>query len=717
MTRIWPGRPYPLGAAWDGFGVNFAVVSSQATAVELCLFASPDDPYEALTLSLPERSDDVWHGYVPDLRPGQLYGFRVHGPYAPHAGLRFNPGKLLLDPYARALHGTLQWDQSVYGYRLDSPHGDLALDRSDSAPFVPRSVVVDPQFDWGDDRRPNIPPADTVIYETHVKGLTVQHPAVDPALRGTYAGMTAPAVIEHLQRIGVTTLQLLPVHHSLSDHFLVSQGLSNYWGYQTIGFFSPDARFAADRSIGGQVREFKTMVRDLHRAGIEVILDVVYNHTGEGSHLGPTLCWRGLDNTAYYRLEADQPRFYTNETGTGNALDMNQSRALQMVLDSLRYWVSEMHVDGFRFDLARTLTRGPVGSDRMSSFLQVVRQDPILAGVKLIAEPWDIGIDSYWVGRFPPPWAELNGRYRDGVRRFWRGDLGTAAEMASRLLGSSDLFEHNRRRPFHSVNFITSHDGFTLRDLVSYEQKHNEANGEGNRDGDTHNNSANYGVEGPTDDPLIRRTRLRQMQNLLATLFLSQGTPLLQAGDELGRTQRGNNNGYCQDNPLSWLNWQPDAESQQLLEWVRTLAALRRKHPMLRRGRFFLGRRNEGPADVLWYDSSGSEIGGAEWHDPQRRSFALLLDGTALDDVDLNGRPISDSRLLLMLNAGHTTELFHLPRVPGRWQVLLDTGKSPQRYRPTAGYPVHAQSLVLLENQPLPGPLNGGPHHLREDEA
>lgn len=716
MTRIWPGRPYPLGATWDGFGVNFALVSSQATSVELCLFDTVHDRQESLRLELPERSDDVWHGYVPDLRPGQGYGYRVHGPYAPHAGLRFNPSKLLIDPYARALSGGIVWDQAVYSYRVDSPHGDLALDRSDSAAFVPRSIVIDPLFDWGDDQRPAIPAAATVIYETHVKGLTMLHPAVPPELRGTYAGLASAPIIEHLQRIGVTTVQLLPIHHALSDHFLVNQGLSNYWGYQTLNFFSPDTRFSSQRDVGAHVREFKQMVQTLHRAGIEVVLDVVYNHTGEGSHLGPTLCWRGIDNTGYYRLEADQPRFYTNETGTGNALDMNQPRALQLVLDSLRYWVQEMHVDGFRFDLARTLTRGPVGSDRLSPFLQVVRQDPILAGVKLIAEPWDIGPDSYWVGRFPSPWAELNGRYRDGVRRFWRGDSGTAAEMASRLLGSSDLYEASGRRPYHSVNFITSHDGFTLRDLVSYQEKHNAANGEGNRDGDMHNNSANYGIEGPTDDPIIRRVRMRQMLNLLATLLLSQGTPMLQSGDEIGRTQRGNNNAYCQDNPLTWLNWELDAEAQQLLESVQQLAALRQSHPLLRRGRFFHGRLEDVPADVIWYDSSGSEIDGHAWHDPTRHSFAFLLDGTALRDIDAQGRVVSDSRLLIMLNAGVTTELFHLPRVVGRWQVLFDSGKAPQRYRPTAGYPVHGQSIVLLESKPTQQ-QSDGPHHLHEDQT
>ncbi|MEF3274572.1 MAG: glycogen debranching protein GlgX [Chloroflexus sp.] len=701
VTDVWPGRPFPLEATWDGEGVNFALFSAHATRVELCLFDSPTAPREALRIILPERTNDVWHGYIPGLRPGQLYGYRVHGPYAPQQGHRFNPYKLLIDPYARALCGELRWDKANYGYRVDSPYGDLTIGKRDSAPYVPRSVVVDSSFDWGDDRPPDIPLADSVIYELHVKGFTQLHPEVPAPLRGTYAGLATPAVIAYLKDLGVTAVELLPVHAFITDQFLADRGLTNYWGYQPINYFSPEPRYASQRDPQAQINEFKAMVKALHAAGIEVIIDVVYNHTGEGNHLGPTLSFRGIDNMAYYRLVPDQPRYYLDDTGTGNSLDMNNPRALQMVLDSLRYWVTEMHVDGFRFDLARTLTRGPAGSDQLSPFLAIVQQDPILSRVKLIAEPWDVGFDGYWVGRFPYPWAEWNGRYRDTVRRFWKGDPGQAADFASRLMGSMDLYHHNGRRPYHSINFITAHDGFTLRDLVSYNHKHNEANGEDNRDGDSHNNSWNCGVEGPTDDPAIRMLRLRQMMNFIATLFLSQGTPMLLAGDERGRTQQGNNNAYCQDNPISWVDWQPDAEADQLLSFTRRLIAFRRAHPILRRRRFFAGHLGNAEYDVEWLSPDGQEVSAELWQQPTLRCIGLLLNGAVIDDRHERGQSMRDDVLLVLINASDETVPFILPDWPddAEWQVVIDTAQ-PDLHTPMRVvdqmYQIQPRSLAVL---------------------
>ncbi|NNJ10258.1 glycogen debranching protein GlgX [Chloroflexales bacterium ZM16-3] len=706
MPAIWPGRPYPLGASWDGKGVNFAIFSAHATSVELCLFDSPEATRESVRFTLPDRDEDVWHGYVPSLGPGQLYGYRVYGPYSPQQGHRFNPHKLLIDPYARALSGAIQWDKAMYGYRVDSPYTDLTIGKRDSAPYMPRSVVIDPRFDWGDDAPPATPLRESVIYELHVKGFTQQHPEVPLPLRGSYAGLASEPSIAYLRQLGVTAVELLPIQQFVNDQYLSDKGLSNYWGYQTINFFSPDARYASSGTLGEQVAEFKQMVKHLHAAGIEVILDVVYNHTGEGNQLGPTLSFRGVDNASYYRLVPENKRYYMDYTGTGNSLNTVNPRALQLVVDSLRYWVMEMHVDGFRFDLTRTLVRGTHEADRISAFFDIIKQDPVLAQVKLIAEPWDVGPDGYWVGRFPAPWAEWNGKYRDNIRSFWKGNMGQAAEFASRFMGSSDLFKHNGRRPSHSINFITAHDGFTMRDLVSYNEKHNEDNGEGNRDGDNHNNSWNCGVEGPTDDPEIREIRLRQIRNLLATLLLSQGTPMLLAGDERGRTQQGNNNAYCQDNPISWLDWSPNAEAEGLLSFTRMLIALRKSHPILRRRGFFTGRLSPGGAeyDVEWLSPDGQEVDPSLWNSPDLRCIGLLLNGKVMRETDEQGHPVRDDVLLALFNAGHEPVPFILPDWPDDpvWEVLIDTADpegNGERAPSSEIYELQPRSLVLLREQ------------------
>ncbi|PDW04842.1 glycogen debranching protein GlgX [Candidatus Viridilinea mediisalina] len=701
MAAIWPGKPYPLGATWDGLGVNFALFSQHATRVDLCLFDGPEAVRETTRLRLPERTEHIWHGYVPHLKPGQLYGYRVYGPYNPGHGHRFNPHKLLLDPYAKAITDGLQWENALYGYRMSSPYADLTIGKRDSAPFAPRSVVVDQRFDWGNDQRLALPLSDSIIYEVHVKGFTQQMPDVPAELRGTYAGLGSPAALAYLQALGVTAVELLPIHYFPDDQVLIDQGLKNYWGYQTLGYFAPDGRYAAAQEPGAQVAEFKQMVKALHAAGIEVILDVVYNHTGEGNQQGPTLAFRGLDNASYYRLVPDNPRYYMDYTGTGNSLDTTHSRVLQLVIDSLRYWVTEMRVDGFRFDLARTLIRGE--NDGANAFFDVVKLDPILAQVKLIAEPWDVGPDGYWVGRFPYPWAEWNGKYRDNVRKFWKGDGGQAAEFASRIMGSMDLYRHNGRRPFHSVNFITAHDGFTLRDLVSYNEKHNEANGEANHDGDDHNNSWNMGVEGPSDDPEIREARLRQMRNFLATLLLSQGTPMLLAGDERGRTQQGNNNAYCQDNAISWLDWRPDEEAEGLLAFTKRLIELRQRHPLLHRRRFFQGPLVPGGIDydVEWLTPDGQEIGPAIWHNSELRCIGLLLNGRVMREHDIQGNPVHDDVLLVLFNASPEDVAFILPDWPDDplWEVLVDTAE-PQLAEgtpiTTETYQLAARSLVVL---------------------
>jgi glycogen operon protein len=703
--RLWPGRPYPLGATWDGVGVNFALFSEHATGVDLCLFDDPESGVARERLSLRERTDLVWHGYVPGLAPGQLYGYRVHGPYAPERGLRFNPAKLLIDPYARALAGTLQWGDELFGYRAGHPAADLSRDDRDSAGAVPKAVVIDPAFDWDGDHPPQVPWHRSILYEVHVKGFTARHPGVPADLRGTYAGLAVPAALDYFTALGITAVELLPVHHHVDEQALVRRGLTNYWGYNSIGFFAPDARYSSSGSRGEQVQEFKAMVKAFHRAGIEVFLDVVYNHTAEGDHRGPTLSFRGIDNTAYYRLVPGEPRYYRDYTGTGNTLDMRHARPLQLLMDSLRYWVQEMHVDGFRFDLAPTLARESDAVERSSHFFDVIHQDPVISQVKLIAEPWDLGAGGYQVGQFPVGWAEWNGRYRDAVRGYWRGDPGQVADLAYRLTGSSDLYQDDGRRPYASVNFVTAHDGFTLADLVSYNAKHNEANGEGNRDGTDNNLSWNCGAEGPTADPTILTLRERQMRNLLATLLLSQGVPMLCGGDEIGRTQQGNNNAYCQDNAISWFDWTLDDRAGRLLAFARRLIRLRHQHPELHRRKFFLGRPlcDAQMKDLAWIRPDGGEMTEAEWRSSTLRAFGFRLCGDAMDDVDEQGRPITGDTLLILLNAHSAAVGFVLPDAhPGVvWEVVVDTALAgepgtPERRDVGQGVPLSARSLQLL---------------------
>ena len=690
-------------------GVNFALFSEHATGVELCLFDGAGHAEERITLT--ERTDLVWHAFVAGLSPGHLYGYRVDGPYEPESGHRFNPAKLLLDPYARALTGSLLWSDEVFGYHVGHSDGDLSRDDRDSAPFVPRSVVVGGAFDWGDDRPLRRPWHQSVIYELHVKGFTARHPGVPAALRGTYAGLAAPAAVEHLLALGITAVEVLPVHHHVDERALVDRGLVNYWGYSPIGFFAPDTRYASTTGPGDAVVEFKRMVQVLHRAGIEVILDVVYNHTAEGNHLGPTLSFRGIDNDAYYRLQPDRPRYYVDYTGCGNTLSMRQPQALQLLMDSLRYWVLEMHVDGFRFDLASALARGAYEVDRLSTFFEVIHQDPVISRVKLIAEPWDLGDGGYQVGRFPVGWAEWNGRYRDAVRRYWRGEPGRVADLAYRLTGSSDLYQSDGRRPYASINFVTAHDGFTLADLVSYDGKHNEANGENNRDGSDENLSWNCGVEGPSDDPTVVALRERQQRNLLSTLLLSQGVPMLCGGDEIGRSQRGNNNAYCQDNDLAWLNWDLDERARRLLAVTRKLIALRHAHSEFHRRRFFQGRPlcGHGMKDLAWLRPGGAEITMDEWHDASLRSFGVRLCGEAMDERDERGEPVTDDTLFLVFNSDAQDVEFSLPDpYPGtRWQLVFDTsdGSDDQGVLLDAGATIKAKgrSMVLLRGHDTPG--------------
>jgi glycogen operon protein len=702
-TRIWPGKPYPLGATWDGEGVNFALFSEHAEQVELCLYDS-SGRREIQRVRLPEQTDLVWHCYLPEARPGQLYGYRVYGPYAPEQGHRFNPKKLLLDPYAKAIHGRLNWSDNVFGYRVGHPRQDLSQDRRNDAREMPKCRVIDPAFTWGDDRPPRTPWHDTLIYELHVKGYTKRHPEVPEPLRGTYAGLATQPVIEHLQRLGVTAVELMPVHAFINERHLIDQGLRNYWGYNSIGYFAPDRRYFA----GGRIDEFKTMVKVMHSAGIEVILDVVYNHTAEGNHLGPTLCFRGIDNASYYRLLPDDPRYYMDYTGCGNTLNMLHPRVLQLIMDSLRYWVLEMHVDGFRFDLASALARELHEVDRLGAFFDIIHQDPVLSRVKLIAEPWDLGEGGYQVGNFPPGWTEWNGRYRDTIRDYWRGEGGVIGELASRLTGSSDLYESDGRRPVASINFITAHDGFTLRDLVSYEHKHNEANREDNRDGEAHNRSFNCGVEGPTDDPEINSLRIRQQRNLLATLLLSQGVPMLLAGDEFGRTQQGNNNAYCQDNDISWIDWNLQGEQLGLMAFVRRLIQLRRAHPILHRRRFFEGRaiHGGGVKDILWLAPNGSEMSDQAWHEWHARVLGVVLVGDQLEETDDHGHQLKDHNFLLLLNAHHEPVSFVLPSLTGkaRWHTLFDTSRdgklrADDTYLGGDEYALTGRSLALLRQR------------------
>jgi glycogen operon protein len=670
--------------------VNFALFGDHATAVELCLFDAEAPAREIARVPVRERTDQIWHVYLPEAGPGALYGYRVHGPYRPEAGHRFNPAKLLLDPYAKAIAGTVTLDDTMFGYRADDA-ADRRPDDRDDAATMPRAVVVDPAFPWGDDRLLRTPWNQTVIYEVHVKGFTARHPGVPAALRGTYAGFASPAAIDHLTALGVTAVELLPVHQAVTEAAVAARGLTNYWGYNSIAFFAPDARYASGGVRGEQVREFKTMVRTLHQAGIEVILDVVYNHTAEGDHRGPTLAFRGVDNDAYYRLAPDDRRRYVDYTGCGNTLNLVHPRTLQLLMDSLRYWILEMHVDGFRFDLASALARELHDVDRLSSFFDVIHQDPVVSQVKLIAEPWDLGHGGYQVGNFPIGWAEWNGKYRDAIRRYWRGDPGQVGELAYRLTGSSDLYESDGRRPYASINFVTAHDGFTLADLVSYARKHNEANGAGNRDGADENFSWNCGAEGPTDDPEIAALRRRQVRNFLATLLLSQGVPMLCGGDELGRTQRGNNNAFCQDNALSWHDWALDPAGRELFAFTRRLLALRRQHPELHRRTFFHGRPvcAAGMKDLTWVRPDGREMTDADWAGTAA-AFGFRLCGTAMADVNERGEPITDDTLLVLLNAEPDAVPFVLPDpAPAlRWDVVVDTaeeGAPAKRRRADAG--------------------------------
>jgi isoamylase len=697
---IWPGRPYPLGTTWDGEGVNFALYSEHAEKVELCLFDALGKR-ETARVALPEQTDMVWHGYLPEVRPGQLYGYRAFGPYAPEQGHRFNPHKLLLDPYGKQIQGTIQWNDAHFGYRVGHKQEDLSFDRRDDAAGMPKNRVIDSAFTWGTDARPNIPWHKTLIYEMHVKGFTRCHPDVPAHLRGTYAALSTAPVIEYLTRLGVTSIELMPVHSFVDDRSLVERGLRNYWGYNSIGFFALEPRYLATNSV----REFKTMVKTLHSAGLEVILDVVYNHTAEGNHMGPTLSLKGIDNIAYYRLVAENPRYYKDYTGTGNTLNMQHPRVLQLIMDSLRYWVLEMHVDGFRFDLAATLARELHEVNRLGAFLDIIHQDPVLSQVKLIAEPWDLGEGGYQVGNFPVGWAEWNDRYRDTVRSFWKGDGGIFGDLAYRITGSSDLYAHSGRRPYASVNFVTAHDGFTLQDLVSYNNKHNEANGENNRDGNNDNRSWNCGLEGPTDNPDILALRAKQKRNLLATLLLSQGVPMMLAGDEMGHTQTGNNNAYCQDNELSWLNWNLSPQDREFLAFVQRMINLRKRHPVFRRRHFFQGRPIKGAdvKDVLWLSPPGNEMTEEEWRDSSVHSLGMFLSGQGLDETDERGRKVSDTDFLVLLNPHYEDVAFTLPafRPTSRWMAWMDTSREnglrpADTYDSAATYPLQARSMVVL---------------------
>jgi len=703
ITAVWPGRPHPLGATWDGGGTNFALFSEHAEKVELCVFDA-NGRREIQRITVPECTDRVWHCYLPEARPGLQYGYRVHGPYRPEAGHRFNPHKLLLDPCARMLSGQIRWSDAHFGYIVGHRREDLSFDRRDSARGMPKCRVTDNSFTWGDDRRPATPWHDTVICELNVKGYTMLHPGVPPPLRGTYGGLATPAVIEHLQRLGVTAVELLPVHAFIDDRRLVQQGLRNYWGYNSIGFFAPEQRYMA----GSDPAEFKMMVRALHTAGIEVILDVVYNHTGEGDQLGPTLSFRGIDNAAYYRCNPENPRHYVDYTGCGNTLNTPHPRVLQLIMDSLRYWVTDMHVDGFRFDLASAIARGRNGNGQFGSFFDIVTQDPVLSKVKLIAEPWDLGAGGYQLGAFPDGWAEWNDKYRDTIRAYWKGDGGLIGEFARRLTGSSDIYAWNRRRPHASLNFITAHDGFTLHDLVSYNHKHNEANKEDNRDGHDNNLSWNCGVEGDTADPAISALRERQKRNLLATLLLSQGVPMLTAGDELGRTQRGNNNAYCQDNPTSWLDWEMTEHNQSLLDFASRMVRLRREHPLLRRRRYFSGQpvAGAGVRDVVWFKPDGEEMTQQEWAHDFARCLGVYLNGRGITEPDERGQPMTDTDFIMLFNAHHEKIPFRLPQlVPGsRWLVVMDTAHKDGLLHDgviSAGdeYPLQGRSLALLQRQ------------------
>ena len=674
--RVWTGRPYPLGATWTGTGVNFALYSANATGVDLCLFDEPDAESESIRIRITERTNQVWHVFLPDAGSGQAYGYRVYGAYNPPEGHRFNPSKVLLDPYAKAIAGKVRWNTDMFGYPMGDPEADLKRDYQDNSADVPKCIVVADEFDWQDDKPPRLPLAESVIYEIHVTGFTQIRDKVPKEARGKYSGISSPAGIEYLRKLGVTAVELLPVHEHADEGFLQDRGVTNYWGYNTIGFFAPESSYSSQGVAGGQVTEFKTMVRELHQAGLEIILDVVYNHTAEGNHLGPTLNFKGLDNAAYYRLVQEDRRYYMDFTGCGNTPNTQNSRVLQLIMDSLRYWVTEMHVDGFRFDLASALAREEHLVSRNSGFFDILLQDPILSQVKLIAEPWDLGEGGYTVGGFPIPWSEWNGKYRDCVRKYWKGDDGTLAEFAYRITGSPDLYETQGKRPTASINFVTAHDGFTLNDLVSYNEKHNEANGENNQDGDNNNNSWNCGTEGPTKDPKINRLRRRQRRNFIATLILSQGVPMISGGDEFGRTQLGNNNTYCQDNELTRFNYSWDQDQQNLFNFVARLVAFRSEHPVFRRPKYFTGRRVRGldVKDIMWFGPNGSEMKPADWQNGFAKCIGFLLSGATADIRNTEGGAIQDSTFLMLFNAHFEPLTFILPgREEVQWQAVIDT--------------------------------------------
>jgi len=701
---VWPGSAYPLGATYDGNGTNFALFSESAQKIELCLF---DDDHNETRFELTEVDANVWHGYLPQVQPGQRYGYRVHGDYDPEKGERSNPNKLLLDPYAKSTTGVIDWDPSVFPYNFGDP---MSRNDDDSAAHTMLGVVINPYFDWAGDRHPRTPYSDTFIYEAHVKGLTKLHPGIPEDQRGSYGGVAHPVMIEHFQKLGVTAVELMPVHQFVNDSALQEKGLSNYWGYNTIGFFAPHSGYASNGELGQQVQEFKGMVRSLHDAGIEVILDVVYNHTAEGNHLGPMLSMRGIDDKAYYRHVDGSPEYYMDYTGTGNSLNVGHPHTLQLIMDSLRYWVTEMHVDGFRFDLASTLAREFYDVDKLSTFFELVQQDPIVSQVKLIAEPWDVGPGGYQVGNFPPQWTEWNGKYRDTVRDFWKGEPSTLGEFAERLTGSADLYEQSGRRPVASINFVTAHDGFTLADLVSYNEKHNDANGEDNNDGESHNRSYNFGVEGPTDDPKVLEMRARQQRNFLTTLLISQGVPMLLHGDEIGRTQGGNNNGYAQDNEISWIHW--DKADLPLMEFVAAIAHLRKEHPTFRRSRFFDGRpvrREEGAPlpDIGWLAPDGNAMAPEDWDSGFGRSIGVFLNGDGIRGKDMRGEPITDVHFLILLNAHTEAVEFTLPEdeYASAWEIVVDTAGAGVSTEPRrAGDTVTAQAVSALILRQTSGP-------------
>ena len=701
--KVYTGHPFPLGATWDGEGVNFALFSEFATGVELCLFNHSDDDAESMRIRMTERTGHVWHVYLPEARPGQLYGFRVDGPYEPENGHRFNKNKLLIDPNAKAIAGTIDWHESLYGYVMGDPEGDVTFSKSDSAPYIPKCVVIDPAFDWHGDKAPNVPYHKSIIYELHVKGFTELHPDIPENMRGTYAALAHPATIKYLHELGVTAVELMPVHHFITDHYLKEKNLTNYWGYNTIGFFAPDVRYSGTGIHGEQVTEFKNMVKELHKAGIEVILDVVYNHTGEGNQMGPTLSFRGVDNASYYRLTEDNKRFYMDYTGTGNTLNANMPDVLRLFMDSLRYWILEMHVDGFRFDLASTLARELHDVDRLSSFFDIIHQDPVISQVKLIAEPWDVGEGGYQVGNFPPGWAEWNGKYRDCMRDFWRGADSMLAEFGNRFTGSSDLYKDANRQPTASVNFITAHDGFTLNDLVSYNDKHNEANGENGNDGENNNRSWNCSVEGDTDIEKVIRLRHKQRRNFLTTMFLSQGIPMLVAGDEFGRTQHGNNNAYCQDNEISWVHW--DSMDTELLEFTKQLIHLRKTHPTFRRRGWFKGRpiKGIGLEDIAWFVPDGTEMSEENWTNGFAKSLAVYLNGQGIHSLGPKGDKVVDDHFYIIFNAHYGGLTYKLPgkKYGHEWIKILDTNYSKigdeEVYQPGAEIELRSRSVVVLK--------------------